>query len=128
MVDQDRHPNFREGDQLYLVRCFACDPVRGRENYIPAAATGKCAWCGWEESNHEAMKSAIMADTETQKVLKTVPLGNVTVTVYERSDGSCKAEAEGVKGFATGANESEALGHFMFILSEHMQVNQLQIQ
>jgi hypothetical protein len=34
--------------QLFLVRCVACsDAYRGRENYLPAAATGTCAWCGW---------------------------------------------------------------------------------
>lgn len=128
MIDQNRHPNFRVDGQLYLVRCFSCDPVMGRENYIPATATGRCAWCGWEESGHERLKSEAMADTETHKVIKTIPLGNIMVTVYERADGSCKVEAEGVKGFSTGKNESEALGHFIFILSEHMQVGSLKIQ
>ena len=49
-VNQDRPPNFRgKGGQLFLVRCFACEPDNGRENYAPAVATGQCAWCGWKE-------------------------------------------------------------------------------
>ena len=31
-------------DKLYLVRCPFC----GRENYIPAVASGQCAWCGYK--------------------------------------------------------------------------------
>lgn len=47
---QDRPPNFRdENGKLYLVRCFACENERGTENYMPAVATGQCAWCGWKE-------------------------------------------------------------------------------
>lgn len=41
-----RPGNFIAKGKLYLVRCYKCDPVRGRENYLPAAASGKCAWCG----------------------------------------------------------------------------------
>lgn len=47
---QDRHPNFRSEDgQLFLVRCFACEPSRGRENHISCVADGLCASCGWWE-------------------------------------------------------------------------------
>jgi hypothetical protein len=48
-VNQDRPPNFRDPETgvLYLVRCFACEPNHGRENWAPAVATGTCAWCGW---------------------------------------------------------------------------------
>lgn len=51
VVNQDRPPNFRSETRggLYLVRCFVCEPEHGRENYIPAVASGQCAWCGWEE-------------------------------------------------------------------------------
>lgn len=50
----DRRPNFRgEDGNLFLVRCYNCDPHKGRENYIAAAATGKCAWCGWDESSNK---------------------------------------------------------------------------
>jgi len=46
----DRHPNFRgERGELYLVRCFACVPEIGRENYAFAVAGGVCVWCGWQE-------------------------------------------------------------------------------
>jgi hypothetical protein len=45
---QDKHPNFRDkSGKLFLVRCFNCEPERGRENWAPAVATGSCAWCGW---------------------------------------------------------------------------------
>lgn len=51
---QDRQPNFRNDDgRLFLVRCFACDPERGRENYAIAVAAGQCAWCGWMEAKDE---------------------------------------------------------------------------
>ena len=57
---QDRHPNFRTEDkQLYLVRCFACDPVLGRENYAMIVASGICAYCGWVDScQHETSVSS----------------------------------------------------------------------
>ncbi len=46
-INQDRPPNFRSADgRLYLVRCFACEPTHGKENYLPAVASGLCAWCG----------------------------------------------------------------------------------
>ena len=48
-MNQDRPPNFREKGKLYLMRCFKCDPKHGKENWTPAVATGKCAWCGWSE-------------------------------------------------------------------------------
>lgn len=50
----DRLPNFRdETGKLFLIRCFACDPIDGRENYAPIASTGLCAWCGWEDDANE---------------------------------------------------------------------------
>jgi len=43
----ERKPNYRDGaGGEYLVRCFACDPEHGRENWAPAVATGRCAFCG----------------------------------------------------------------------------------
>jgi len=48
-MNQDRPPNFRKEGKLYLVRCFKCEPEHGKENYMIAAATGTCAWCGWSE-------------------------------------------------------------------------------
>lgn len=48
---QDRPPNFRSEDgRLFLVRCFACDPDHGRENWALAVADGTCAFCGWKEA------------------------------------------------------------------------------
>lgn len=49
MSEQDRPPNFREEGKLYLIRCFACAPEHGRENYALAVPSGTCAWCGWSE-------------------------------------------------------------------------------
>jgi hypothetical protein len=47
---QDRHPNFRDSNgQLFLMRCFVCEPTRGRENHISCVALGVCATCGWSE-------------------------------------------------------------------------------
>jgi len=47
----DRKPNFRDEDgSLFLVRCYACNPEHGRENYVCAVAHGQCAWCGWTET------------------------------------------------------------------------------
>lgn len=49
-AQQDRRPNFRDGSgKLFLVRCYACESNFGRENWSPAVATGRCAWCGWQE-------------------------------------------------------------------------------
>lgn len=45
----DRKPNFRDDGQLFLVRCFACNPEHGRENYALSVALGVCAWCGWDD-------------------------------------------------------------------------------
>jgi hypothetical protein len=42
--------NFMDNGKFYLVRCYSCDPKFGRENYMPMAASGKCAWCGWNEA------------------------------------------------------------------------------
>ena len=48
----DREPNWREPDgRLYLVRCFACAPNHGRENYALAVASGYCSWCGWNDAD-----------------------------------------------------------------------------
>lgn len=47
---QDKHPNFRnKKGQLFLVRCFKCEPGRGRENNSTIVASGQCCWCGWKE-------------------------------------------------------------------------------
>ena len=44
----DRPPNFWDAEgNFYLVRCFVCSTCKGgTENYLPAAASGQCAWCG----------------------------------------------------------------------------------
>jgi hypothetical protein len=53
-VCQDRDPNFRgQRGKLYLVRCFACEPKRGRENYGPSVALGVCVFCGWSEETQD---------------------------------------------------------------------------
>ncbi len=51
LVSQDRKPNFRDHTgNLFLVRCFACNPEIGRENYSMAVSSGVCAFCGWSEA------------------------------------------------------------------------------
>lgn len=42
----------------FLVRCFDC----GLENWAPAVATGKCAWCG-SENNGQPRPVAAPPDT-----------------------------------------------------------------
>lgn len=54
----DRQPNFYNGGMFYLVRCFHCDPYRGKENYAPAVSSGCCAWCGWEMPKQDWRKLA----------------------------------------------------------------------
>jgi len=42
---EDQRENFYDNKgRPFLVRCPKCR----KENYAPAVATGKCAWCGWE--------------------------------------------------------------------------------
>ena len=46
----DRLPNFRsDNGRLFLMRCYSCEAVVGRENWALAVATGRCSWCGWED-------------------------------------------------------------------------------
>jgi len=52
-AEQLREPNFRNSEgRLFLIRCFVCEPKFGRENYLPAVASGKCAFCGWKENKN----------------------------------------------------------------------------
>jgi hypothetical protein len=54
VINQERAPNFRNDEgQLYLVRCFRCDPVHGRENWAINVASGVCTWCGWQEGTDD---------------------------------------------------------------------------
>lgn len=42
---EDELANFRdENGKPFLIRCPKCR----MENYAPAVATGKCAWCDWD--------------------------------------------------------------------------------
>lgn len=41
--------NFEENGKLYLLRCYNCDHINGKENYMSMVASGRCAWCGWSE-------------------------------------------------------------------------------
>jgi len=51
----DRAPNFRNDEgRLFLVRCFACDPQRGTQNWAMAVASGTCAFCGWSDEAAQA--------------------------------------------------------------------------
>lgn len=53
---QVRPPNFYDDGQLFLVRCFACEPEHGRENYGLAVASGQCAYCGWPDRKTDKRK------------------------------------------------------------------------
>lgn len=33
----------REDGGIRMIRCFEC----GRENWLPAVASGQCPWCGY---------------------------------------------------------------------------------
>ena len=43
------HPNFRENDATYVIRCQKC----GRENYVMAVQQGVCCWCGEDHNKYE---------------------------------------------------------------------------
>jgi hypothetical protein len=50
---QDKKPNFRDSNgNLFIVRCFYCDPNHGTENNAAYVASGTCAWCGFCEQNN----------------------------------------------------------------------------
>lgn len=47
---EDQGGNFRGADgKPYVVRCPSCL----KENWAPAVASGRCAWCGWSASGGE---------------------------------------------------------------------------
>lgn len=52
--EQNKPPNFigKNGD-FFLVRCFNCGGDYGRENYLPAVASGECEWCNWSKEKAE---------------------------------------------------------------------------
>jgi len=52
----------KEG-RLFMVRCPKCH----MENWLPAVATGHCAWCGYK---------ATEKDLKTKKELKNVKMRN----------------------------------------------------
>lgn len=60
-------PNFLgEDGSVYLVRCFKCVPMFGRDNYGPAVATGTCAWCGYDgNADHKAWHDALTSTADT---------------------------------------------------------------
>lgn len=37
--------------KIYLERCPKCQ----KENYIPAVATGQCAWCGYDATKKDIL-------------------------------------------------------------------------
>lgn len=43
MSEKKKGEVFKDGADLFLVRCPKCS----KENYLPAVATGQCAWCGY---------------------------------------------------------------------------------
>lgn len=58
---QHKNPNFKgKNSNWYLVRCFKCEPENpsGKENKLPAVASGICAWCG-DDANDDGGKNEI---------------------------------------------------------------------
>ena len=54
----DQRPNFRdERNQLYLILCFACEPVHGTENWAMAVSSGVCSTCGWKDQKAQEQLS-----------------------------------------------------------------------
>ena len=47
-MNKIQHPNFRENNKTYCVKCQKCD----KENYALAVATGVCVWCGADHNKY----------------------------------------------------------------------------
>lgn len=58
------------------------------------------------------------AVTDKPKPTREVKLENLHIKVFKRDENSYRAEAEGIEGFSTGTNESEALGNFVLLLAD----------
>lgn len=39
----------KDGSRVFMQRCFQCD----RENYMPAVASGQCAWCEYQAKKED---------------------------------------------------------------------------
>jgi hypothetical protein len=50
---KNKHYFIKDG-KLYLIRCP--EPECELENYAPAVATGKCAWCGFDANEQDEKK------------------------------------------------------------------------
>lgn len=46
-INQHRGPNFIDYGDFYLIRCFQCNPLKGKMNKKQYIQRGVCAWCGW---------------------------------------------------------------------------------
>ena len=71
-AQQNKPPNYTNGDgKFYLVRCFN-HPYpynkKGIENYLPAVASGECAWCGWTEKKN--LITIEQYNAKMEKILK----------------------------------------------------------
>ena len=47
--------NFTKDGKYYMVRCQVCK----KENYIPAVASGVCAWCVHSEALKDQLKEIV---------------------------------------------------------------------
>jgi len=63
-----RRPNFYRNNKFYLVRCYICDKNEGRENWAVFVATGKCAWCGCDESTDRIICDRNKIKRKTKKI------------------------------------------------------------
>ena len=76
---------YEKGDgSLGMIRCFAC----GKENYIPSAHSGICAWCGYDCNEEIAERlrefgngEPVVVDSEEDEAV------TVVSTTHVGSDG-----------------------------------------
>jgi ribosomal protein L37E len=51
-MTKDEHYFLGKDGKILLIRCPKCHS----ENYAPAVATGKCAWCGFDANKPDEKK------------------------------------------------------------------------
>jgi hypothetical protein len=52
---QDKAPNFRKGNKLYMVFCHKCK----KPNHINFVDLGVCAWCGDSTGIYDYLESIV---------------------------------------------------------------------
>ncbi len=52
-TDHNNNNPDRDTKTWYSLKCFKCESENGKENWMPAVATGACAWCGYNPTEDE---------------------------------------------------------------------------